>query len=502
MSATNKEEHDVPITNQTTVAENDIPSEPGTRDSSPILNLDDWAGEDPFARPYEFEQLVANPTSTTNRILNTSEENERLQAIFADNTALESYAPALLSRARPTLPSDTAQPPVPTNRNSRKRGAPEGSFSSSSNRDSIPEHEGGSGNGDNVSGSSFSRRKKKAKGMPKRPLSAYNLYFQAQRTKIIAERQGFGDDERGIGFEELGKIVGRLWRELGNAEKKVYEKLAEKDGERYRKEMDAYHEMKNKLYEEEANRPLSTASFPLVAAPVTDRSNFAMGAPLTNPMFDSYKFHPPLRHSRSTSSTSSPGLSHGQFSASRGSTSEPVGQAPSVTLSYDGMGSAPSNGSEHLSPAQGLRPTTSLGAPAPTPPPVMHSHASHQGQHSMRGPPAGPSPMSFDHSNGNDSSDHFPLPPGMEIVLSDCNGVDRKYRVHYQCFSMTREAAHRYMESLSGVSAPFSNDYPIRNHPTSMPDANARMPPPTPTPVQDGSQSLMSHQHYNGGWRF
>jgi hypothetical protein len=501
MSATNNDAEDAYITHQsnesftsnTNGAENDIPSEVGTRDSSPILNLDDWAGDDPFARPYDFVPLDANRTTGTSSIVNASEENERFQEIFADNTALEPYPPALPSR--PPRALDASQRSVLTNGYIHKRGVPEESISSTSNTgESTTETEGG--NGGSVSGLCLARRKKKPKGMPKRPLSAYNLYFQAQRTKIIAERKGMGDDGRGIGFEELGKIVGRLWRELGNAEKKMFEKLADKDGERYRKEMDAYHEMKIKFYEEEANRPLPGAAFPLVAAtPTTDRSNVILNTG------SSSNFPSPPGHRRSQSISSSSGIQHGQFAAGRGPAPEQGGPACSASFMYDVMGSAPRNGSTLQPSSEGAR-LSSSSPGTPTHPPMMHSHASHQGQHTIRGPPAAPSPMSLSRGDANDCGDHFPLPPGMEIVLSDRNGVDRKYRVHYQCFSMTREAAHQYMESLSGVSIPFDNAYATGNHPSSMPDLNARMPPPSVASIQDGSQPLMPPQHYNGAWRF
>ena len=46
-----------------------------------------------------------------------------------------------------------------------------------------------------------------------------------------------------------------------------------------------------------------------------------------------------------------------------------------------------------------------------------------------------------------------PMPPGMEVVLSDRNGIDRKYSVKYTCYSMTRENANKYIESLTGVNS-------------------------------------------------
>jgi hypothetical protein len=125
-------------------------------------------------------------------------------------------------------------------------------------------------------------RPKKPKNKPKRPLSAYNIFFRDERAKILAnipdkseEDEEDGDEkpvkkeegEEGkdgeenaeggekkktagkkrkriphgkIGFESLAKIVGQRWKELEGEELEKYKKRAEEDMKRYRKEMEAY----------------------------------------------------------------------------------------------------------------------------------------------------------------------------------------------------------------------------------------------------------------------
>jgi HMG (high mobility group) box len=97
-------------------------------------------------------------------------------------------------------------------------------------------------------------------GMPKRPLSAYNVFFRQERVRVLEEQQlkQQGDyDSSAVCdklFEELGKIVGKRWKALPDVERRKYERLANEDSVRYRNEMDAFQENKRKKREDEKKR--------------------------------------------------------------------------------------------------------------------------------------------------------------------------------------------------------------------------------------------------------
>lgn len=109
-----------------------------------------------------------------------------------------------------------------------------------------------------------SRRRKKPKGFPKRPLSGYNLFFKEERVKILVEFSKDFDtvhdeeirairadaDRSKVSFQDLGKIIGKRWKALSDKDRRKYDNLAEHDSCRYRNEMDEYNEAKRRRNDE------------------------------------------------------------------------------------------------------------------------------------------------------------------------------------------------------------------------------------------------------------
>lgn len=106
--------------------------------------------------------------------------------------------------------------------------------------------------------SSAVRRKDKNK--PKRPLSAYNLFFKDMREELLKSLPGNGDEpepekpQRGkrrkphgkIGFADLAKTIAAKWKKVEPETLQVYRERADADMERYKKEMDEYTEARKK----------------------------------------------------------------------------------------------------------------------------------------------------------------------------------------------------------------------------------------------------------------
>jgi hypothetical protein len=127
------------------------------------------------------------------------------------------------------------------------------------------------------------KRWKKPADHPKRPLSAYNLFFQWGRERLLAGESLIPlqqDDidridvdtrrhskrrhrrEHGvIGFTELAKMLGTKWKELDADSKEMFQKRADVEKVRYEKAVSLYKAEKGELSKEDS-KPKETEATP------------------------------------------------------------------------------------------------------------------------------------------------------------------------------------------------------------------------------------------------
>jgi hypothetical protein len=97
---------------------------------------------------------------------------------------------------------------------------------------------------------------KKPKDKPKRPLSAYNLFFQAERATMLGNAAAVADNEKKkpnkkrvhrkshgkIGFAEMARIIGGRWKAARDEDKKQFEARADIERKRYEVELETWKE--------------------------------------------------------------------------------------------------------------------------------------------------------------------------------------------------------------------------------------------------------------------
>jgi hypothetical protein len=77
-------------------------------------------------------------------------------------------------------------------------------------------------------------RKKKDPNAPKRGLSAYMFFANEQRDNVREENPG-------ISFGQVGKLLGERWKALTDVQRRPYEEKAEADKKRYEDEKANYN---------------------------------------------------------------------------------------------------------------------------------------------------------------------------------------------------------------------------------------------------------------------
>ncbi|KAL8767506.1 MAG: hypothetical protein Q9209_006013 [Squamulea sp. 1 TL-2023] len=87
-------------------------------------------------------------------------------------------------------------------------------------------------------------KKKKDPNAPKRGLSAYMFFANDNRESVREENPG-------ISFGQVGKVLGEKWKALNSKQREPYETKAKADKERYEKEKTAYNDTPADNEEEE-----------------------------------------------------------------------------------------------------------------------------------------------------------------------------------------------------------------------------------------------------------
>lgn len=97
----------------------------------------------------------------------------------------------------------------------------------------------------------FCIRRKKQSNLPRRALSAYNIFFRDQRGQVLEEHKLKGLTGTSA-FGALGKTIAERWKKLSNEEAERYRSLAVEDKIRYERDMAIYkaqalqvHKMRN-----------------------------------------------------------------------------------------------------------------------------------------------------------------------------------------------------------------------------------------------------------------
>jgi HMG-box domain len=91
---------------------------------------------------------------------------------------------------------------------------------------------------------------KKPKDMPRRPLSAYNLFFKSERQKIVSSissgtpQEGKSKKALGIGFAGLARVIASKWKVLESEEKSAFEEQARLEKLRYRNQISVWKSTK------------------------------------------------------------------------------------------------------------------------------------------------------------------------------------------------------------------------------------------------------------------
>eukprot|EP00934_Nitzschia_sp_Nitz4_P001647 Nitzschia sp. Nitz4//scaffold39_size137210//32887//34236//NITZ4_003192-RA/size137210-processed-gene-0.31-mRNA-1//1//CDS//3329550362//1647//frame0 len=95
---------------------------------------------------------------------------------------------------------------------------------------------------------------KKPKDKPNRPLSAYNLFFQAERASMLGDDAMAHDQDKAkkrvhrkthgkVGFAEMARVIGQKWKQLPEDKRAPFMEKAAKEKTRYATELQAWKDL-------------------------------------------------------------------------------------------------------------------------------------------------------------------------------------------------------------------------------------------------------------------
>lgn len=331
------------------------------------------------------------------------------------------------------------------------------------------------------------KRKKKPNGMPKRPLSAYNCYFQEERMSLIERGQEMNGPNilpsGKIPFEELAKLIGKKWKSLPESEKKRFHDMSTQDNIRYHKEMEVWRRNHadgkggHDLQESSLSHGVGSTSPPsLDSTGNKDREDTTKKKKTIEPEFSSFaESETSMLDNTDLLSQDSFRLGVSPFPSPPPPDTMNAQELPGRTfisssapnVPFSGMG----RGNEAFYPAHSSyaarlpEPANfPIGQPglfatgrAPFQPPQMQFQQQYNVQDQYMGfpyqgfgapPPGVMLPGWPPHRVQDPAPDAIPVSPGMEITLPDSNGVQQKYKVQYACYLVTRDEAKDYVEKF------------------------------------------------------
>lgn len=86
---------------------------------------------------------------------------------------------------------------------------------------------------------------KKPKDKPKRPLSAYNIFFRHERENLLYGNASGGGKTVRIGFSELAKNIAAKWKRLDPDDRRIYEVQADVEQHRYKAEVEEWRRIQD-----------------------------------------------------------------------------------------------------------------------------------------------------------------------------------------------------------------------------------------------------------------